>query len=198
VMPVEWNKQTRRYEKGGKSIPPETVRRWVLETVEQAKANLKAIGEGFTTHRNTAEWVTASRSELRRMHTALAMVAQGGRSQMDVKAWGRVGNMIKSEANYLRQFERDLANGKVSDAQLLARVLAYGEGGYKVYQNMVKAREAEAGMFARRVLGASEKHCDDCLEAASPDFVPAHEVREIGDSQCGSLCHCDVEFAEAA
>lgn len=197
-MPVNWNPKTRRYVRNGKSIPPDSIRRWVLQTVGQARVRLTTIAEGFVNHRNTAEWFIKSRGELRAMHTALAMIAQGGRHQMTPKAWGRVGQMIKSEMEYLRQFERDVSKGVVSDAELLARVVNYGEAGYKVYSNMVKQREAEAGMYARRVLDDPDKSCDDCKAAASEEFVPAHEVKEIGDSQCLSLCRCDVEYAEVA
>jgi hypothetical protein len=155
------------------------------------------MGDSYLDHRNTSQWIIDSRSELTKMHTALAMIAQGGREQMDVKSWGRVGQMIRSEAEYLRQFEIDLSKGEVSDAQMLARLIMYGEAGYKTYMGMVKAREAEAGMYARRILDDSvTEHCDDCISAASGDFVPASEVREIGDSQCSSLCHCDIEYAE--
>lgn len=198
-MPTNWNTSKRWYERNGKPIPQERIRQRVLDAVEKAKENLKAIGDSYLDHRNTAQWIIEARSELTSMHTALAMIAQGGREQMNVRSWGRVGQMVKSEMEYLRKFEIALANGEVSDAQMLARLISYGEAGYKTYSNMVKAREADAGMYARRVLNGSVKeHCDDCISAASDEFVPASEVREIGDSECGSLCHCDVEYAEAA
>lgn len=196
-MPTVWNTSKRWFERNGKPIPQERVRQWVLDTVEKAKGRLKGIGESYLEHRNTAQWIIEARTELTSMHTALAMIAQGGREQMDSKSWGRVGQMVKSEMEYLRKFEIALDAGEVSDAQMLARLAMYGEAGYKTYSNMVKAREADAGMYARRVLDDSAKeHCDDCVSAASDEFVPASEVREIGDSQCASLCRCDVIYVD--
>lgn len=192
---IVWNPKTRRYIRSGRTLPPESVRRFVLETVGLARTRLTTIAENYIDHRNVAQWFTGTKAELRAMHTALGMIAQGGKNNMTQKSWGRVGKMVRTEFDYLREFERGIANGAVSDAQLLARVLAYGEAGRKVYENMVKAREAEAGMYARRVLMPG-LNCDDCIEAASDDFVPADEVLEIGASTCGVFCNCLLEFAE--
>lgn len=194
-MPIIWNPKTRRYVRSGRSLPPDSIRRFVIETVGLARTRLTTIAEAYINHRNVAQWFTGTKAELRAMHTAMAMIAQGGKLQMEAKSWGKVGQMIRTEMDYLRQFERGIANGAVSDAQLLARVIAYGEAGRKVYENMVKAREAEAGMYARRVLMPGQ-NCEDCIEAASDEFVPADEVLEIGASTCGVFCNCLLEFAE--
>lgn len=196
-MPIIWNPKTRRYVRSGRTLPPESVRRFVIETTGLARIRLTTIAENYIDHRNVAQWFTGTKAELRAMHTALGMIAQGGKAQMTPKSWGRVGQMIRSEMSYLREFERGVANGAVSDAQLLARILGYGDAGYKVYTNMVKAREAEAGMFARRVTSGGANTCDDCIAAELEGWVPADEVREIGDSQCVSSCQCNIEFAEA-
>lgn len=194
---ITWNPKTRRYVRSGRTLPPESVRRFVLETVGLARVRLTTIAENYVNHRNVAQWFTTTKGELRAMHTALGMIAQGGKNQMTPKSWGKVGQMVRSEMDYLRQFERGIANGAVSDAQLLARVLGYGDAGWKVYSNMVKAREAEAGMFARRVTSGGPNTCDDCIAAELEGWVPAADVREIGDSQCVSSCLCDIEYAES-
>lgn len=193
---IIWNPKTRRYVRSGRSLPPDSIRRFVIETVGLARTRLTTIAEAYINHRNVAQWFTGTKAELRAMHTAMAMIAQGGKLQMEPKSWGKVGQMIRTEMDYLRQFERGVANGAVSDAQLLARVLGYGDAGYKIYTNMVKAREAEAGMFARRVTSGGADTCDDCFAAEAEGWVPAGDVREIGDSQCVSSCKCDIEYAE--
>lgn len=196
-MPVEWDKQKRQYIRNGKPIPPQSVRQLVLDVIEKAKERLSAIATKAGTNR--AEWFIESREELKRMHMALSMVAQGGRAQMNVRAWGRVGQVIKSEMEYLRGFERDIANGGQSDAEILARAIRYAAAGYKTYQNGVFAREKDAGVgFARRVLDPNAENCEDCPSLATDHFLPITEVAEIGASACGGMCRCELEFMEAA
>lgn len=193
---IIWNPKTRRYVRSGRSLPPDSVRRFVIATVGLARVRLTTIAEAYLRHRNRAEWFLNTKGELRAMHTALAMIAQGGKLQMEPKSWARAGQMIRSEMDYLRQFERGVANGAVSDAQLLARILNYGDAGRRVYDNMVKRRESDAGMYARRVLGVAD-HCDECLAESSEDFRPVDDVPDIGSLQCLSLCMCTIEYAES-
>lgn len=197
-MSVAFNKKTRRYERDGKPIPPASIRKMVLATIERAKKRMRGIAAQLVNGTiNRPAWFLASRNEVKQMHTALAMVAQGGRAQMNAGSWGRAGQMIRSEINYLRGFERDIANGVRSEVQILADAIKYSDAGYKLYSNMVLTRERELGTgYARRVLDESAAHCEDCPELATEEFVPITEVAEIGASSCGSFCRCDLEYAD--
>lgn len=198
-MPTEWDKKARRFIRDGKPVPPESVRRFVVDTVEAAKGRMESIAKGYLDSRNSAALYTEMLEEIRSMHVALAMVAQGGREQMTNSSWARVGNVIKSERGYLRGFERDVANGKQSDAQILARAIQYAESSYKTYENSVLQREKESGTaYARRVLDSGADHCEDCPSLATEEFLRITEVAEIGDSSCSGRCRCYLEFAEAA
>jgi hypothetical protein len=195
-MPVEWNTKRRWFERNGKPIPQQRVRQWVLATVERAKERLKGIGDSYLDHRNTSQWIIDSRSELTKMHTALAMIAQGGREQMDVKSWGRVGQMIRGEAEYLRQFEISLAKGEVSDLQMLSRIVQYGEAGWVTYQNMVAHRERTAGVqYAKWEVDESAENCDGCVGAVGVHKL--EDLPEVGSHECRSNCRCTITFLES-
>lgn len=201
-MPTEWDKTKRLFIRDGKPIPPATVRQFVVDTVDAAKSRMESIAKGYLEHRNTAELAVSMREEIRNLHTALAMVAQGGRDQMTNSSWAKVGNVVKTENTFLRGFERDVANGLQSDAQILARAIQYAESGYRTYENGVLQREKDAGTgFARRVLDETAAHCDgdnNCPSLATEEFIPITEMAEIGDSPCGGRCRCTIEFMEAA
>lgn len=195
-MPVEWNKSKRIFERDGKPIPPASVRQFILDTVEAAKSRIESIAKGFIDHRNTAEFYTSMRDELRNMHTALAMVAQGGREQMDVRSWSLVGNQIKSELKYLRRFERDLVNGEQSDAQILARAIKYASAGYITYEQSVFAREKAAGIESVEwVVDESAENCDGCLGAAG--IHPIDKAPVIGSHECQNNCRCELTYLDS-
>jgi hypothetical protein len=198
-MPTIYNPKTRHFERDGKPIRPADVRQWVAETVNSAKARMESIAKGYVEHRNSAELAVSLREEIRNMHTAMAMVAQGGKDQMTNSAWAKVGNVVKTENAYLRGFERDVANGRQSDAQILARAMMYADSAYKTYENGVLQREKDAGAgYARRVLDDAAEHCEDCPSLATEEFLDITEVAEIGDSTCGGRCRCTIVYADVA
>jgi hypothetical protein len=192
-MPTNWNPKTRTFVRDGKPIPPDAVRRFVLDTVESAKSRMESIAKGY--NGNTAALFTEMRDEIRNMHTALAMVAQGGREQMTLSSWAQAGNRIKSEIGYLRGFERDVANGLQSDAQILARAIKYASAGYVTYEQSVFAREKAAGIeYVKWTVDESAENCSGCLEAAG--VHPIDDAPEIGSHECNSNCRCSLEYLD--
>jgi hypothetical protein len=197
-MAVEWNKQSRRYIRDGKAIPPASVRKMVLDTIGKAKERLANIaGQKIKGEINSPAWFVATRSEVKNMHTALAMLAQGGKGQMDVKAWGRTGQKIKSELEYLRGFQRSIERGELSDAQILARAIQYADASYVTYQQGVFNLEKMSGtQYVNWILDETAESCDGCK--ASEGVHPVNNAPELGSNECGGKCRCSYEFAEYA
>lgn len=74
------------------------------------------------------------------------------------------------------------------------RASMYPEASYATYQNSILERESDDGVtLGRRVLEDGD-NCDDCIAAATDEFVPLDTLPEIGDSVCGSRCRCEFEF----
>lgn len=197
-MAVSWNKEKRRYVRNGKAIPPESVRRMVQGTIAKAKERLANIaGQKVRGEINSPAWFVASREEIKRMHTALAMVAQGGKSEMGVKEWGVVGNKIRSEIDYLKGFQRAMERGELSDAQILARAIQYGDAAWATYQKGVFNLEKQSGtQYVQWSLDPSAEHCDGCL--SSEGIHPIDKAPELGSNECGGRCRCSYEFVEYA
>jgi hypothetical protein len=194
-----FNPKTRRYSSGGKTVPPETLRAWVSEVMERTRDEMRTVTQSYNEGSiNRAAWTIAMRSLISRSHGSLAMLAQGGKNAMDEKSWGRAGQRIKSESEYLRGFERDIANGKAgSGAQILARAQLYANALHGTYEGAVIAREKTAGATrVLRVLGEPKtEHCSDCPGLAGEYDID--KVPQIGDSECQSACNCYFESVEA-
>lgn len=74
------------------------------------------------------------------------------------------------------------------------RAEMYTESAYATFENNVLEREKDEGVtLGRRVLEEGD-NCEDCITAASDEFVPLDSLPEIGDSVCGSRCRCEFEF----
>ena len=195
-----FDKKRRTYFKDGRPVPPETLRAWAAEVTEAARSEMKRATERLIAGEiNRPAWAVEMRQLISRSHSALWMLAQGGKEAMDAAKWGAVGQRVKAQADFLRGFERDLANERAgSGAQVLARAQLYANPLHATYQAAVVGREREAGVRrVARVLGESPSgHCDDCPVLAGEYDID--EVPEIGASACGASCNCEVVSLEAA
>lgn len=189
-----FNKRTRTYSRDGRPVKSETLRLWVSEILEGARGQMKEVTEEFTAGTiNRAAWTLQMRQLISRSHGAMWMLAQGGKDAMDSKAWGAAGQKIRSEADFLRGFERAIANGEAgTDAQVVARAQLYANGLHASYQAAVVARERAAGAKrVLRVLGTPQtEHCNDCESLAGEYDIES--VPQIGDTECGPACLCEI------
>lgn len=194
----EFNKLTRTYFKDGRPVKPEILRGWVSDVLERARGEMASVTEDFVNGSiNRAAWTIEMRALISRSHGAMAMLAQGGRDAMDASSWGAAGQKIRSELDYLRGFERAVANDELSEAAILSRAEKYADALYPTYAAGVLAREKEAGVTrVLRVLGDPlTGHCEDCPGLAGEYDID--EVPAIGDSSCGSACNCEIISVEA-
>ena len=79
------------------------------------------------------QWQVAVASQLKDAHLAQAMFAVGGQANMTQANYGRVGGTLRDEYRYLSQFAQDIVDGKVSEAQALARIKQYGRATQQSY-----------------------------------------------------------------
>lgn len=139
-----------------------------------------------------AQWQTGVAQELKDAHLAQAMFARGGKANMTSVEFGRVGGTLADEYRYLAGFADDIAAGRVSEAQAIARIRQYGRATRQSYWN--EYRLASRGLIAWRLNPA--EHCGDCLNlaAGSPYRVDAlPTVPGAGSTQCRGNCKCTLE-----
>jgi hypothetical protein len=75
------------------------------------------------------------------------------------------------------------------------RARSYSDAVYATHENNVKSREQDAGVLSgRRVHEGDSSVCEDCINAASEEYVPLGDLLDIGDSRCQVRCRCIIEF----
>ena len=140
------------------------------------------------------EWKLAIASELKDMHGAMAMLGAGGADNMTPAMWGEVGSRLKQEYIYLNNFAQEIADGKLSEAQIAMRLDMYTNGAYGSYADAERTSEMLAGSTEEmRILEDGADHCGDCEDAAG-HWEPIGTLPDIGDSQCGSNCQCSFDY----
>lgn len=140
-------------------------------------------------------WQATMLDEIKNGHTANAMFAAGGESNMTPEAFARLQVTIDKEAQFLGQMADDIAAGKVSPLQARARAKQYSQAMEQSYWNEWKAFDNPAewnhlplltnspgdgstrchgncqctvvltDSGAEWLLGVAD-HCDDCIALA--------------------------------
>ena len=167
--------------------------RYVNQKIEKGPTD-RLVERLFTGEINHQQWTLEARQEIKKTFIAQYVYAHGGPQSMAQADWGRLGSMIKGQYNYLRGFEQDLIDGKLSEAQAKARLRMYtkasrqafeqgrayaqgvprlpaypGDGNTQCLSNCAchwDLDEQPSEWLATWTLGAAE-HCPDCLENAS-------------------------------
>lgn len=175
-----------------------TLKLYVRVIGEASRERLRSITEKEVAGEiSRATWELAMRSEVKQLHTTMAVLARGGKDQMRQSDWGRLGNVIAKQNAYLNKFGSEVAHGMVSEEQQLARSEMYASSAYSTFENSRAAAQQESGIErARRVLEDGAQHCEDCEDFATDDFIPIDEVVPIGESECQANCRCVIEYED--
>ena len=164
--------------------------------IDNSKTYLDALANQLRNREiSLAEWQTAMRSEIKSMHLSTSMAAHGGRAQMTPADWGRAGQEIRAQYEYLDRFAAEIASGRVGlDGRLNVRAQMYAEAARGTYEQEGRRMAAQASLTQeRRILHAAES-CTDCIEYAGRGWQPIGTLPRIGQSQCRVNCRCTFEY----
>lgn len=138
------------------------------------------------------QWQVSVAQSLSDAHLAQSMFAVGGRANMTQANWGRVGGVLRDEYRYLSRFANDIASGRVSEAQALARIQQYGNATYQSYWR--EYAHTSSGLLYWRLSPA--EHCGDCLTLSGDSPYTAQTIPTYpgaGQTTCRGNCRCYLE-----
>lgn len=138
-------------------------------------------------------WMTTIRPELKVMHTGLAEIAIGGKSQWDLKQAGRLGARLRMLYDKLNGLGLEWENGTVSEAQLLARVDMAVQAGRGTFEGVIRGQMKDMGKTEEMRVLHSNNSCADC-PPLSGYWAPIGSLPEIGSSACLSRCACTFDY----
>lgn len=89
------------------------------------------------------QWELAMRQQVKIAHVDQYVLGRGGRNAMTPADWGRVGRELRDQYGHLHRFAQDIAEGKLSAAQISARGRLYFDSATSSYE---RGRAADYGM----------------------------------------------------
>lgn len=128
ASPWTWDQNNKRYRstETGRYVGPRQMTELRDEFIQaksdvaQSLANDLANGKA-----SLQEMEVAFRREIKTVFVDQYVMAKGGRNAMTQADWGAVGQMVREQYAFAHDFARDIADGKLSEAQIANRVQSY-------------------------------------------------------------------------
>lgn len=155
-----------------------------------------AVARGELT---TNDGVLAGCQLLKDLYNANSALARGGWSQMTPAAWGRNGQILRSEYSYWKNFLATIARGELSEAQIRARAALYSGRAYSRFfaeDRLLRLQDNDLTWESWLDTGGAEE-CQDCMALAALGRVPIGTFKTVpgaGGTRCGGLCKCEIIY----
>ncbi len=199
----EWiyERGTGRYRnlKTGRFLSRNAVLGLVQGRINSLSSDIFQSGDDLITGRLTLnDWQRNVAEDLKKLWIQQFALGKGGVDRVTPEEWLSMGRVLKAQYAYLRRFAGDIATGRISEAQLQARLRLYVQASSFGFWAGQDAAERQKGkQFMRRILGVAE-HCPDCLRYAEQGIQPIGSLPlpTVG-CVCRANCRCSVRYYTA-
>jgi hypothetical protein len=141
-----------------------------------------------------ADFQQAAMLTLRSLYGSTSALARGGWDRMDAAAWGRNGQLLRTEYTYLRRFTQELTDGNLTAAQARMRAGLYAGRAYSRFwdEDRRVAIAENRGTEERWIALDDPATCGDCLTLEAKGWVPIGTLPNPGDgsTECLGNCRC--------
>ncbi len=187
-----------RWRSNGKILSRNTMQNLVRGRIESARSQLVGLWDKLKDEEiDFKEFQKQGRDLIRTIHSEGLMLGNGGFDQTPSEDFMELARFLKNEEYpRWRRFQRQIANGRVSEKQIKLRLQMYG---MHVRRSVEKGEESVANRtgynFEERLLGACSPHCSSCVQYASEGVVPIGQLPVPTDRcECGPWCCCKKQF----
>lgn len=181
-----------RAKASGRFVRASEVRGATDKIIAASKARITDITEQFRSRGITlGEWESRMRAEIRALHVAAGVAANGGREHMTPAAWGRIGAVVKREYQFLMKRADAVESGRQAiDGSLTNRARMYAQAALPTYLEMRGNELATRGFTEVRSIVHARESCAQCLAEEAKGFQPERDYTPIGHRTCLTSCAC--------
>ncbi|MBD2771148.1 hypothetical protein [Iningainema tapete] len=195
---LQFDPQTHRYRNAetGRFVKYSEVLKVVGEEVNRLEVRLKGHARLLNQGKiDIAEFQTRIAQSLKESHLRNAAVGAGGVEQFTPTHYGKVGAELKKQYQFLDGFGKDLADGKLSEKQILSRAAMYAASSRTSFFEAEFTSRGKYGFLAKRLLDPQSRHCDSCISLQRLEWTPIHRLTPPGvNCQCGGRCRCRLVY----
>lgn len=166
-----------------------------LDSSRDAVSQVSAlVGQGDI---SPSDWHRRMREEIKQEHIRQYLLGRGGRGSMTQADYGSIGGMIADQYRYLNGFYAEVRAGTLTEAQIVTRARMYTNSAREAYERGHRRAIRDTHSEVRWNLGATERHCDDCLDLAARGWIDIDDLDIYpggGSTQCLTNCDCNLSY----
>lgn len=177
-------------------MPDETVRSTLDRVITVQTQQMRDLGQAMMEGRlSLADWQFQSMQAIKSGHLISLALAKGGWNNLDQSDYGWVGQRIRGQYAYLRDFAGQIASGRQPlTPMVLARSELYAEAARQTHRAAQRRAAQQRGLEQEKnQLGAAD-HCPGCLGETSRGWVPIGTLVPCGSRSCLARCHCSLTY----
>lgn len=193
-----WNDAAGRYidTRTGRFVSRQAVRDDLDAVLDGLTAKMDLVSQALVQGAiDLDEWQLQMMDLVKRAHLVSAAAQQGGWAQMTQADFGRVGQIVRREYDYLRRFAEQIASGEQPlDGNIGRRARMYGQQGRNTYYAFTRVEMRKRGYDQERNVLNPADHCEGCLEETAKGWQAIGQMVQIGQRTCKSNDKCSVEY----
>ena len=177
-----------------------------------AASRIEALGESYITGAAIANvenmtqrfidggiplevWQERMKQEIKDTYLVELQIGRGGRNALTYSDWGRVGQLLREQYRYLRNFAEEIKAGNLSAAEIMRRAKMYANGAKRAFWIGKTAAMEGAGFDEERRDLSPAEHCVSCIGYAEQGWQPIGSLPEPGEaSECLTNCKCTKRY----
>lgn len=139
--------------------------------------------------------------EIKRSHLCMGLLSCGGKDNVSKANYGAIGNRLKEEYQYLTRFALAIANGELSEKQIINRASMYSNSSASAFYKSEQISKIENRMgrilLAKRDLDPGVfAHCSECPAlSTNGKYLPVEQVKiPTRACSCRSRCRCRITY----
>jgi hypothetical protein len=196
-----WNEVAARYiSANGRFVARTAVRLALDEAIVNGAERMVALSRQVQAGTmSLADWQLQMMAEIKATHLASGAAASGGWAQLSQADYGRIGQRIRVQYQYLRNFADEIASGKQRlDGTLIRRTELYNRAGRETYHLVERTEMGQRGYDQERSVLRPGDNCRGCIEEDRKGWQPLGSLVPIGQRDCRTNCRCFVEYRNRA
>lgn len=194
--PYTWDQASFSYRGArGRYVSAKDVRHALDDALDAAGKRMRAHGEALREGRiSLAEWQTRMARDIKSVHLYSAAAAKGGWAQMTPADYGRAGQKIRAQYEFLRKRAAAVASGRTPLGSVPWISALYAQPARGTY-HAAEAREMGLrGFTEERNVRDARDSCPGCLAQTDRDWVPLGELVPVGQRDCKGSCRCLITY----
>jgi hypothetical protein len=195
-----WSEPSGRFRgPSGRFVASSTIRGWIDKTLDNHTRAVATLTEQFRDRTLTlGEWERAMRGELKAIHIYSGMAARGGRSQLTQADYGRIGQRLREQYQFLTRLADEIQTGRTQvDGRITSRARLFAQMGRATFHAVERQEMLARGWDLEENVLANAEHCSGCLAETARGRVPIGALVPIGQRPCLSNDRCRIRYSNS-